>query len=137
MRLAGAHHSFQCIWQQRGRVVVNDQVHRSDALRSILPACNARSGFHLDSTPYKILSVAASMAKVLQLFVLPVSGSHRSAGRDQTFWSACSLLWLSLVGAGYLVGGLLRSSARRISSLKISSPCATVSTAGPIKTLRF
>ena len=36
-------------------------------------------------TPYKILSVAASMAKVLQLFVLPVSGSHRSAGRDQTF----------------------------------------------------
>ena len=73
-------------------------------------ACNARSGFHLDSTPYKILSVAASMAKVLQLFVLPVSGSHRSAGRDQTFWSACSLLWLSLVGSGYLVGGLLRPS---------------------------
>ena len=51
----------------------------------LLSACNARSGFHLDSTPYKILSVAASMAKVLQLFVLPVSGSHRSAGRDQTF----------------------------------------------------
>ena len=75
-----------------------------------LLACNARSGFHLDSTPYKILSVAASMAKVLQLFVLPVSGSHRSAGRDQTFWSACSLLWLSLVGSGYLVGGLLRPS---------------------------
>ena len=74
------------------------------------PACNARSGFHLDSTPYKILSVAASMAKVLQLFVLPVSGSHRSAGRDQTFWSACSLLWLSLVRSGYLVGGLLRPS---------------------------
>ena len=42
-------------------------------LKICLPACNARSGFHLDSTPYKILSVAASMAKVLQLFVLPVS----------------------------------------------------------------
>ena len=70
---------------------------------SLFPACNARSGFHLDSTPYKILSVAASMAKVLQLFVLPVSGSHRAADRDQTF------------------GRLAASSGSAWSELKISS----------------
>eukprot|EP01045_Picozoa_sp_COSAG04_P019099 COSAG04_NODE_1823_length_5490_cov_4.159866_7_plen_231_part_00 len=37
-----------------------------------LPACNARSGFHLGSTPYKILSVAAS---IYQTFGRPAASS--------------------------------------------------------------
>ena len=88
-----------------GRARADSSVRRSGSL----PATPVRAFIwtvHLT----KYFQSPHSMAKVLQLFVLPVSGSHRSAGRDQTFWSACSLLWLSLVGSGYLVGGLLRPS---------------------------